>query len=391
MMAATGRRYVRGIPPGFDEGSPASWGDRIRSARDRWVANPRFQRLAAAFPLTRPLARRRARALFDLCAGFVYSQVLVACVRLGLFDLLAERPQTAAALANRLSLSTDAMTTLLDAAESLGLLSRRPGGRFALGPLGAPMVGNAAIAALVEHHALLYADIADPVALLRGDGGRSQLAAFWAYAGAENPASATAERVDSYTTLMAASQSLVADVILDAYSLRRHRCLLDVGGGDGSFLVAAAARATDLALQLFDLPPVAARARARFAAAGLAPRSTTFGGNFLVERLPRGADVASLVRVVHDHDDTAALTLLKAVRECLPRQGTLLLAEPMADAAGARPVGAAYFGFYLKAMRSGRPRTAADLAGLLGKAGFGQVRQVSTRLPLATCLLVATV
>ena len=38
----------------------------------------------------------------------------------------------------------------------------------ALGPLGAAMVGNPGVAAMVEHHALLYADLADPVALLRG-------------------------------------------------------------------------------------------------------------------------------------------------------------------------------------------------------------------------------
>ena len=37
---------------------------------------PRFQRWAANSPLTRWIARRRARALFDLCAGFVYSQIL---------------------------------------------------------------------------------------------------------------------------------------------------------------------------------------------------------------------------------------------------------------------------------------------------------------------------
>ena len=49
--------------------------------RDRVLASPRFQAWAAAMPLTRPIARKRARALFDLCAGFVYSQVLVACVR----------------------------------------------------------------------------------------------------------------------------------------------------------------------------------------------------------------------------------------------------------------------------------------------------------------------
>ena len=48
-----------------------------------------FQRFAASFALTRPIARRRAGALFDLCAGFVYSQILFACVRLKLFDHVA--------------------------------------------------------------------------------------------------------------------------------------------------------------------------------------------------------------------------------------------------------------------------------------------------------------
>ena len=60
--------------------------------------SPRFQRWAAAFPLTRPIAQRRARALFDLCAGFVYAQVLLACVQLRLFEILAEGPQTVGSL-----------------------------------------------------------------------------------------------------------------------------------------------------------------------------------------------------------------------------------------------------------------------------------------------------
>ena len=36
------------------------------------------------------------------------------------------------------------------------------------------------------------------------------------------------------------SQPLVADEVLDAYDLHGHRCLLDVGGGQGRFLLAAA-------------------------------------------------------------------------------------------------------------------------------------------------------
>ena len=47
----------------------------------------------------------------------------------------------------------------------------------------------------------------------------------------------------AYSTLMAASQPLVAADVLEAYKLSRHRCLLDVGGGDGSFLIQAAAAA----------------------------------------------------------------------------------------------------------------------------------------------------
>jgi demethylspheroidene O-methyltransferase len=43
------------------------------------VSRPSFRAWAARFWLTRPIARRRARALFDVCAGFVYSQVLFAC------------------------------------------------------------------------------------------------------------------------------------------------------------------------------------------------------------------------------------------------------------------------------------------------------------------------
>jgi demethylspheroidene O-methyltransferase len=45
--------------------------DRLFAWRDRLIASDSFRRRAAAFPLTRPLARKRARELFDICAGFV--------------------------------------------------------------------------------------------------------------------------------------------------------------------------------------------------------------------------------------------------------------------------------------------------------------------------------
>ena len=371
-----------------DIDAPYGLADRWRSVRDFLLSSRRFQRWAAAFPLTRPIARRRAADLFDLCAGFVYSQVLFACVRLHLFEQLNAAPATAEALASRLLIPVDGMTALLDAASSLRLVERRGQGRFGLGPLGAAMLGNSGIAAMVEHHSALYADLADPVALLRGENSEGQLARYWPYARGETAARLTREDVSPYTDLMAASQPMVAEMVLGAYSLARHRCLLDVGGGDGSFLVQAAQAAPRLALKLFDLPEVAEIARRRLADAGLGQRASVSGGHFLTDPLPQGADVISLIRVVHDHDDDVVRQLFVRAREALAHGGVLLIGEPMSGRSGCDAV-SAYFDIYLHAMGSGRPRGFEDLAKLLESAGFSKVRQIPTRIPMIASVIVA--
>jgi len=65
------------------------------------------------------------------------------------------------------------------------------------------------------------------------------------------------------------------------------------------------------------------------------------------------------------------------------------VAETMAGTPGAEPVGDAYFGFYLLAMGSGRPRTAAELTALLHEAGFASVREARSARPMLARALVA--
>jgi len=370
-------------------GAAARWRDRVLTLRDRLLGSGRFQRWAAAFPLTRRVAHRHAREAFDLCAGFVYSQVLYACVRLRLLDALARRPRSVADLASRSGLGEEAMHRLLRAAASLRLVEVRGGERYGLGAIGAVIAGHPGIPAMVEHHALLYGDLADPLALLRGTHRDTGLARYWPYAGSEAPASPAPGAVADYTALMSATQSWIAAEVLDAYPVERHACLLDVGGGDGTFLAAAAERAGGLRLMLFDLPAVAERARGRFAAAGLAARTSVHGGDFRIDALPAGADLVSLVRVLHDHDDATARILLRAARAALAPRGAVLVAEPMAGTAGAERVGDAYFGFYLLAMGSGRPRTPAEIGALLAESGFERARRIATRTPLLAGVMVA--
>jgi demethylspheroidene O-methyltransferase len=182
---------------------------------------------------------------------------------------------------------------------------------------------------------------------------------------------------------------MLAEDVLDAYPLDRHRCLLDVGGGNGAFALAAAERAPELHLILFDVPAVAARASARFATAGLAGRAVAIGGDFRHDAWPAGEDIISFVRVLHDHEDDVAESLLRAAHTALPEGGTVLIAEPMAGTRGAEPVGDAYFGFYLLAMGQGRARTRVELTALLHAAGFTRVRPLRTRRPMLTGAMIA--
>ncbi len=142
---------------------------------------------------------------------------------------------------------------------------------------------------------------------------------------------------------------------------------------------------------LFDLPAVVARAEQNLKEAGLGDRASVIGGDIKADGVPTGADVISLVRVILDHNDDGAMTILRAVRKALPPGGTLFVTEPMSEAPGAESVGDAYFGLYLLAMGSGRTRPPREHKAMLREAGFGDIRLVRTRRPLQTRLMVARV
>jgi demethylspheroidene O-methyltransferase len=365
-----------------------SWLAPMLRWRDRLLSDPVFQRRSLRWPITRLVARRRMRALFDLCSGFVYSQTLLACTRLGLFERLAERPCTVPELAASLNVPDEPLARLLDGAEALRLVQRRGRGFFGLGPLGAALLGNPSVAMMIEHHGGFYADLLDPVALLRGETGTTRLAKFWPYSGSPDPASVAREEASRYSELMAASQQLIADQVLAAYPVRRHRRLLDIGGGSGAFVTAALRRAPRLQARVFDLPAVVELARARFEQEGLQARAGVSGGDFLQDPLPAGSDLISLIRIAHDHDDAAVVQLLRAIRGVLEPGGTVLIAEPMMGGRQAEPV-APYFGMYLLAMGQGRPRSVETMARLLRRAGFEDVKSRRTSAPLLARVITA--
>ena len=186
---------------------------------------------------------------------------------------------------------------LLDAAVSLQLLQRRSGGRYGLGALGAALVGNPGVVAMIEHHALLYGDLHDPVALLRGEPGSGSSRATGPMPATSASAVCRTRPSRAYTALMAASQPLVARagarrLFVSRPSLparrRRRRRRLPCGGRG------AAHRNCAACCSIF--PPVADKASDEFRDARLSSRARRDRRRaFSATGCRDGADVVSLV------------------------------------------------------------------------------------------------
>lgn len=359
--------------------------DRLAAWKNRLIADPAFQAFAVSNPLTRPVANRKAAESFDLVAGFVYAQILAAAVESGLIRRAAEGPVSAEIFAEMSGLGVPGAERLILSAVAMKLLRRQSDGQYAIGEMGAALLGNPSVFAMVRHHKVLYRDLEDIMGSLRQRTAETELGRFWAYREGAEP-----EAAGAYSALMAETQALIAAEVIRVAGLNRSSCLMDVGGGAGAFLERAGRLYPHLRLRLADLPQVVSQAQQRFSAGPLAGRLETFGLDFHAHPLPSGADTITLIRVLHDHDDGPAERLLCSIRQALSSSGRLVLAEPMAGTRGAAKMGDAYFGMYLWAMGRGRPRTADEITTMLRRAGFRKVVRKRTRSPLLTSALEAS-
>jgi demethylspheroidene O-methyltransferase len=364
------------------------WRSRLQAWRARQVARPAFRRFVQRMPLSSSFSRGREEELFSIVTGFVRSQILFAALQSGLIDAVAGGPVTIKYLASTTGLGEDRLKRLLQAAQSIRLVRLGSDGFVTLADHGAVVQSDAGIRAMIRHHALLYRDLADPVGLFDGAHTDTELRRLWSYAGAGRESSVKPGDAAAYSALMAASQSMLAGEILEAYDFGRHKRLIDVGGGEGVFVAALAERHPGLKLSLFDLPPVADRARIRFASQPLSQCPHCHGGSFLDDPLPRGHDCVTLVRVLFDHEDTVVLRLLRNIRAAMEPGQTLVIAEPMAgEGSQAQRLSTAYFGVYVLAMGSGRCRTPEEIIGLARTAGFSGFDIRPCRSPLMATMV----
>ncbi|MYV99972.1 methyltransferase [Streptomyces sp. SID3343] len=145
--------------------------------------------------------------------------------------------------------------------------------------------------------------------------------------------------------------------------------LVDVGGANGPFSVAALLRVPDLRATVFDLPHVAPHLHRAREAYRLGERLAFAPGDFFRDELPEG-DCVAFGYVLSDWDDDACLALLRKARRACRSGGRVLVMDRLFDDDGHRPLATAVMNLSMHVETRGRHRTAAEYVGLLRAAGL---------------------
>jgi len=175
---------------------------------------------------------------------------------------------------------------------------------------------------------------------------------------------------------MAQHSRLMGPKLIEAYDFAGVRRVVDIGGGDGTFLGTILSAHPGMSGVVYDAPQVAEAARKQLAAAGLGDRCTFVSGDFL-QGVPPEGDLYLLKGVVHNWPDHDAVVLLHNCRQALGRNGRLLLIEWLI------PPGDAFHPSKLVDLSmlfvyGGKERTEAEFGELLTAAGLRIARTVGT-------------
>lgn len=162
--------------------------------------------------------------------------------------------------------------------------------------------------------------------------------------------------------------SLVQGLLLaDHPAIASARRLVDVGGGTGQLARTLLRHHPQLRVEVLDLPAVVEAGRT--AAAATDDRCTWVPGDFF-EAVPSGADVYTLLAIIHDWGDDDAVRILGNVRAAMAPAGRCLVVDALLDERRPDPLMAAIDVMMLAFTDAGRERTSADWEHVVERAGL---------------------
>ena len=310
-------------------------------------------------------------AMRGLIVGYWISQLVLMAAKLGLADLLAKRPKTAAALAQEAGAQPAPLFRALRALASVGVFQQMKDGRFKNTALSDTL--RTATPQSMRAFALMIVDDYNWMpwaALTHGvrkggvpfdDTHRLKIFEYFE----KHP-----EEAKTFGEAMTSISGVENPAVANAYDFSRIKKLVDVGGSHGHLLTEILGKNKKLRGVLFDQPSVIERARAadHVSSKKLKDRIELVAGSFF-EGVPEGADAYIMKYILHDWDDDVCVKILSHCRRAMAPGARVLVVDAVI-APGNDPSWGKLLDINMLALTGGRERTAKEFADLFKRAGL---------------------
>jgi SAM-dependent methyltransferase len=302
--------------------------------------------------------------------GVHISRAVYVTAELGVADLLAGGPMTAAQLAQATRVQEPSLYRVLRLLAALGVLTEQDGRLFGLTVLGERL--RAEVPASVRSWALLVESLEtalgfEPLteAIKTGKPGfdiARGMKLFEFLPG--HP-----ELAQRFQPAMSERTVVVAPGVATGYDFSPMRTVADIGGGKGTLLAAILRAHRHLRGVLFELPAALPGAAAVLREAGVEDRCQIVAGDFF-QGVPEGADCYILANVLHDWDDRSSVRILSACRRAMAEDGRVLIVERLIPDEPAAAVPVLLSDLHMMVFSGGQERTNAEYGQLLADAGL---------------------
>jgi hypothetical protein len=316
-----------------------------------------------------------------MLTGAWTTQLIAAVARLGIPDLLAiAQPQSSEQLARTVDADAGALHRVMRALTSLGVFADDGSGQYALTRISERLRSGQSgsmrdffLAETDDVHRRSWDALVDAI--------RTGLPQPLAVLGASvfDYYSKHVEEGEQFGRAMQNVSAISASGVLANYDFSRARLIVDVAGGNGSFLRAILQQHQQTTGVVGDLPYMENQALASIELDGLQNRCR-FEACDIFKAVPSGGDIYLLRFILHDWNDAESRRILQTIRTAIPLAGRVLTVEMLVPETN-EPGFVQLMDINMLVMTGGRERTAAEYRDLYAAAGFQLVRTIPTGTP----------
>jgi hypothetical protein len=264
--------------------------------------------------------------LYQMATGYWISQAIYVAAKLGIADLLKDGPQSCVVLAAVTGTHGPSLFRLMRALATVGVFSRVGRDYFALSRLAESLQTDVQgslrgmVMTLGEIHYQACGNLLHSV--------QTGSPAFDNVFGTSlfDYLRQNADAADTFNQGMTNVSSMLVYAVLMAYDFGGISTIVDIGGGEGKLLRKILALNPEMTGAVLDMPRTIESVNQDLNGNARGGRCSYIAGDFF-HSVPERADAYLLCGVIHDWDDSRAITILKNCRRAMAEKGRVLVVD----------------------------------------------------------------